>query len=389
MPSPSWKKFLGRTANTGSPKRPTTASNNRRRSNSNDGGDQSSYLSVHQTHLVDLFQQPKPSAAAAGGGFLTVALRKLHAVLPEYLELLGTQPFTHTIASQACSVLDSSVATASPSHSPRNLLPQGGSIQQVQQHLKRSKSKSPQRRSSTNMWVNSKTVGHGPSAPRFPWLKTATLTTRQPSAASTARALESEWDSYYAAPFFLLAAAVSLAQECSCSRALPALFNRVQEELQVLKTSLLAVKDATATARDQVVEWLDALILYCAWQMEWTAFTTRVFSSQQHPQQSVQELRDSMMPTWNAFQHVTITTAVAVKPLLESLQKEMTTWKHLLETLCALEQCKYVLIYVMNLCFAACLYWKSVFFPVTCLFISWLRKLGNCVGLLNNRARKT
>jgi hypothetical protein len=147
--------------------------------------------------------KPKP--------FLSMSLLKLNAIVPAYCRaLVDPDQQGGGDASQACSMLDASVATATTTWSPSSSPTAPRLPGDDQTQAKKRGDRVPSSSGSSPPFLNWLTPTSASTSQRsknsFLSAKSALSTMSPPSSSNSAMAMEGEWDSY-TAPFFLVAAA--------------------------------------------------------------------------------------------------------------------------------------------------------------------------------------
>jgi hypothetical protein len=256
--------------------------------------------------------------------FLTMALVKLEGLMPEYCDAL-VDP-SHANAAKACAILDSSVATASPSNSPnRNSHSPSRFFHAAQQQAgSHSNSRSTSFRqpgpsfsaAHSNSTSTSSRMSAVPASPRssklLQWLTASNSSaasatpssyasggTGMPSSSSSAMALEGEWQTY-AAPFELLAGAEVLyadmmVQESgkqqpsaasNASIALQGLYQRIVQDLARVEQNLcmaflnMEVTSASSSFGEKALSLslsLKTLTTLCTVRCQWLELSSGLF----------------------------------------------------------------------------------------------------------------
>ena len=258
---------------------------------------------------------------------LTLALLRLEEQLPKFCQHLADPSADNVHA--ACSLIDSTVATASPSYGS----PSGYKVSPSSQH-----SHSPTR-SPIRSWL----IGSSGSP------------TNMNPITTSARALESEWERFVL-PLFLLAGAEfiysSLGHSCDATAAqnLSNLYEKITIEInlvrEVLCDPLLASEESNHAPNlalyyeraSSLSTSLHALAALAQIRSQLIQFQSRMWASGLDPDFEMQALLfHELLPNLP-------TEAASAVPMIKELEKEVQCWKYLMKTTAALEQCRYFLL---------------------------------------------
>ena len=281
---------------------------------------------------------PAAGSLHAGTPFLTMALMKLDQLFPDFCSHLGRASFENI--SKACTVLDSSLATASLSnagspHSPRS--PHSPS------------------RSGFLQWLPDRSPKRGNARSLSP-----------PTASSSAVALESEWDTLQHG-FLVLATAEYLyqdVQQVKRGHSLRGLYEYVIVQLEqvhaTLCESFLSIPAATAsrenkyiTAAKSVSTTLQCLLTLCEVRIQLIDVQSNLFTVGFLDDTVKESMITLLAVTETTFQAGSATstvpnagidqpqsTATGVDPVKNALLQELKVWKHLLEAISGIERCE-------------------------------------------------
>jgi hypothetical protein len=329
-----------------------------------------------------------------------MALVKLEGLMPAYCDAL-VDP-SHANAAKACAFLDSSVATASPSNSPKRnsqsptrffhaAQQRAGSHNNSRSTSTSSRMSASPRSSKLLQWLTA-SDSYAPSATPSSYTPGGT---GLPSSSSSAMALEGEWQTY-AAPFELLAGAEVLyadmmvqesgkqqpsAAAANASVALQGLYQRIVQDLVRVEENLCAVFfDLSSSFGEKALSLslsLKTLTTLCTVRCQWLELSSGLFvepasSSSSRTEQQPPLLLGDVAEGVSAILATTIASSAAStsptahtsagnkveteppnrKPktktletcaahvLLEAQIRELRAWKYALEAMSALERCR-------------------------------------------------
>jgi hypothetical protein len=257
---------------------------------------------------------------------LTLALLKLDEQMSTYCRLLADPSLENS--QQACSLLDSSVATASPASSPRcpSTSPMSPS--------------NASHRSPIRNWLTGGGTGESPS---------------NASVSISALALEGEWEKF-AMPLFLLAGAEAIYAglghaQVQVASNLFGLYQRIAQDLQVARETLCdpflhlrphehsAATPALAMYYERASSLhtsLTCLMTLCSLRCQLLTLEKSLWDAS--PKPNFKELSRLFKELLSDVPR----EAAQASPMRNALEREIQVWQCLMDTASSLEQCRYV-----------------------------------------------
>lgn len=260
---------------------------------------------------------------------LTLALLKLDEQMSTYCRLLA-DPSPEN-AQQACSLLDSSVATASPNSSPRTPARSSPNVSN---------------RSPIRNWLNGGGTGEYPS---------------NVSVSTSALALEGEWEQFVL-PLFLLAGAEAIYAglghaQVQVASNLFGLYQRIAKDLQLVRGTLCdpflllqpiehsAATPALAMYYERASSLHTSLICLtalCSLRCQLLTLEKSLWDASPKPNfKELSRLFQERLPDVPR-------EAARASPIRNALEREIQAWQGLMDTASSLEQCRYVPFYYFS-----------------------------------------
>jgi hypothetical protein len=257
---------------------------------------------------------------------LTLALLKLDEQMFMYCRLLADPSLEN--ARQACFLLDSSVATASPSSSPRT--PSSSPMS----------SPNASNRSPIRNWLTGGGTGESPP---------------NANVSTSALALEGEWEKFVM-PLFLLAGAEAIYAglghaEVQVASNLFGLYQRIAKDLQLVRETLcdpflhLQAHEHSAETPALAIYYerasslhtsLICLTTLCSLRCQLLTLEKSLWDASPKPNfKELSRLFQERLPDVPR-------EAARASPMRNALEREIQAWKCLMDTASSLEQCRYV-----------------------------------------------